>query len=945
MTLKPPPEIRLYYFVAMIAVLSSATGCATTSPAHFQKSAPRETIPQKTLDKLVPGTTTHRKISACINEYHGFLFTIEVERSIDKIKLVAKPAPQLSGAESIAVELARVHSVHIERFPGWHIRSIPPSRREHDPLDVLVPLEAPKGGMPRRLDAGTHYVFWAEMIAGKGTIAGTYDIPITLESAEKVVGTLNVEFTVWPMVLPDEGAVAAIGEVDHAGLFRHHLGGVAAGVTSATTWHNQPRSAEYDRLLSSTLQLLQSHRVTPLLSDLSPIVKVSGRGELDIDWSSYDGVVGPLMSGTAFANRVPLPVWPLPIENVLNPPEAKTLEGAGSQTLAKQFVQQCATHFQENGWLDRAFAFVEAAKDPSAESRNGGMAAVEVIRDAREDIRIASHGFPQDMSLYGWSNFAPEDASHVAIWITDAQFYDPRAMTNERGMGKRTWLSVGRPPFSGSASLHARPVDTLVLGWQADMLDAESVWLGCVNCWPDTAPFDPGACAQFDPSALIFPGSAFGLTEPVSTLRLKRVRETMQHAAYAKLLSQHGREHIAEALRKSLVGYAGTQAYRTHFADGRPNGWPDSEEVFENARQIMGKEMLRLSGGRASTREESNTASDLLWRTFITTTRGIRTRIDGTRVRVTGTPVAGKVEVQTWCTVSNQNRTPLRATASLLGVPASCVTQQEEMQIDLGGGASQRVGLSMNCGTEWLETARTSDLAVRVAQSDQSPLQTPIRLSLLVAEPTQRPPVIDGDLSDWAAAGNNVASDFLLIARECEGEEGCARPTLRTFAFTRRDADFLYVAINAEARPGPDPSTRRKGVTYDDLIPMDEEDLVEILIDPLNGATRSPADLYHIVIKRSGVYLNERGISTVPPVGERRAWQADLDVASRAQPNRWTAEVRIPLASFDRAGRVRGEIWGFNVTHYNAGQQEFSTWSGAEGNAYDPLSLGNLLLP
>ena len=38
-------------------------------------------------------------------------------------------------------------------------------------------------------------------------------------------------------------------------------------------------------------------------------------------------------------------------------------------------------------------------------------------------------------------------------------------------------------------------------------------------------------------------------------------------------------------------------------------------------------------------------------------------------------------------------------------------------------------------------------------------------------------------------------------------------------------------------------------------------------------------------------------------------------------------------------------IWGFNVTRFDAEHEEFSTWSGAVDNAYDPLSLGNLLLP
>ena len=70
----------------------------------------------------------------------------------------------------------------------------------------------------------------------------------------------------------------------------------------------------------------------------------------------------------------------------------------------------------------------------------------------------------------------------------------------------------------------------------------------------------------------------------------------------------------------------------------------------------------------------------------------------------------------------------------------------------------------------------------------------------------------------------------------------------------------------------------------------------------------------------------------------------DLKVATRSARDRWTVELRIPLSAFGPAA-FDNAIWGFNVTRFDAARQEFSTWSGAKGNAYDPLSLGNLALP
>ena len=81
-----------------------------------------------------------------------------------------------------------------------------------------------------------------------------------------------------------------------------------------------------------------------------------------------------------------------------------------------------------------------------------------------------------------------------------------------------------------------------------------------------------------------------------------------------------------------------------------------------------------------------------------------------------------------------------------------------------------------------------------------------------------------------------------------------------------------------------------------------------------------------------------------PPCGPRTPWAVDIEVATAASAQRWTAEIRVPLKDMSPDGHEH-TVWGFNLTRWDASRQEFSTWSGAVGNAYDPLSLGNLFLP
>ena len=54
--------------------------------------------------------------------------------------------------------------------------------------------------------------------------------------------------------------------------------------------------------------------------------------------------------------------------------------------------------------------------------------------------------------------------------------------------------------------------------------------------------------------------------------------------------------------------------------------------------------------------------------------------------------------------------------------------------------------------------------------------------------------------------------------------------------------------------------------------------------------------------------------------------------------------MRIPLSAFGLGG-MSPTIWGFNITRFDLEAKEFSTWSAAVRNAYDPASLGNLYFP
>ena len=903
--------------------------------------------------RLAAWTTNRVQLSGANNETVSFQFALRVtgapiSRPDFRIRPLRSSVGQIGRS---AVRLYRRHRVPIHHWPGWHIRSVSPEQRNANPLDVLVPYRAPRGGLPATLPPGQIWYFWVDVAIPKGTAAGGYSGPIELLSKEAVIGQVQVELNVWPFSLPDNTDIPFIAELNHRQLFSHHARFQGRPYRlSSDDWRDGPIGDRLDTLLNSTMRLLQRHRLTPVLPQLAPIVAVGAHDEVLLDWGQYDAVVAPYLDGRAFSNRVPLEVWPLPVDAVLRAgPGAEGVSGSADAGFTGAYLGKCAEHFARRGWLSRCYAVLPMVLPPSEETAGAVRRLVDIARQADARIPCLVRWYPQDLGPFGWVGYPkPDIGDSVDIWMPPAQFFDAEAMTAERAAGRKTWVAVDRPPFSGSSAVHAPARHVRVLSRQAQALGAQALFLGCVNEWPDAAGYPtPEDCIRVDPTVLIYPGGSFGLESPVPSVRLKHVRRSLQDAAYDKLLNQHGLEYVTRTVRESLVAWAGTDAYRTHFADGRPFAWAGQPGLFELAREIMARELVEAVHGKGLESRAEALARTTAWRRFMLETRQLRVLVDGVRVRSSGSSPAPAAEVECVLTVMNRRRVPFSGMARLVDLPDGWMTSEaDQRSVMVPPNAARQVRLTARATVIPTTPGGYMILPVELMDDDGRAYRREVRVSCVSARSVARPIQIDGDLSDWPAGATNVASDFVLIAGTSTDQsgDGTSGPRSATVGFVMRDADYLYVAVNCEAdsRTAPQQS-RRKIVRYDDLVPVGEE-LVEILIDPYNTGTRSPADLFHIVVKQSGADLTERGIHVEPPCGAHEPWPVDLEVATRVLSGRWCAELRIPLSAFGVSTAERS-VWGFNITRFDLAHQEFSTWSGAARNAYDPLSLGNLHLP
>lgn len=935
--------------VTMLAVGAGAA-CAPSGPA------PRLTV-EELLREPAESTPaapaaldpTRRRITltAAINETVSTAFAFESGSTAwEDVTLSASPfeGPAGSIAPS-AVEVYRIHAVPVARWPGWHIRTVPPELRPAGGIpDVLVPLDAPRGGLPNRVGPREALHFWVDLCVPKATGAGVYAGNIVLRSGDTDLARLDVELNVLPFVLPDDAGIVAITELDHRALANLHLPAAdAARLNAQQNWLTDPAAPAFLDLIHDTLRLLDRHRVAGVLPALAPDVTVDRSGETRLAWETYDAVAAPYLDGAVLDTRTPPKFWPLPTDAWFG--DLGRPASAGFERLRRDVLRRSAEHFGEQGWLPRAYL-----RPPDVPlGTSASISALHALASARAEAGVRAPLVaplcPQDMRPYGWIGYVgSSETDAVDVWCPPAQFLDPAALGSERARGRQVWFAPDRPPYSGTTSVFGSPGDTLVIGWQALQVGAEAVWLG--PALGDAGVTPPAAAASLHrgEGALLYSGAAFGLDRPVPSIRLKRLRRTMQDAAYVALLNTHGQEHITRALTETLGAQVGTQAYRTHFSDGRGAAWPAGWEAYELARSLLYEAMRDVAEGGRQRMKFEQIARSTAWRRLMTHLRTVSVEVEGTRLR----RLSGGEGLRADCTVVLVNRGRAPAGGELIwgSLPEGWSADPQRVAVaPVPAGGARRVTLAIFGTHAPVGPGGHVFLPITWRIDAEQTIEFAAPLSLVsavrVAEDA-RPPSIDGDLRDWPIGGANVAGDFALVSGPVAG--AWPRPTRGVVAYALSDSEYLYLGVSCDGPPeAPADAPRTNAVQYDDLVPSGEE-LIEILLDPLNAGTRSPADLYHVVVKPSGAVLTEQGIRFDPPCGARRPWPADVVAATRTIDDGWTAEVRIPRSALGGATSAE-TVCGLNITRFDDAHQELCTWSGAVGNAYDPMGLGNVLLP
>ena len=393
------------------------------------------------------------------------------------------------------------------------------------------------------------------------------------------VRSLDISLTVWPFVLPDAAGPEMVVDLDQRALFHHQVTRDGMRYDSPRILADHPDRDVLEGTLASAMRLLHDHRLSPRLPKLYPLAKIEAAGHLAVDWDDYDRVVSGYLDGSSYVDRQPARSWQIPFDETFpKPPAYGAMSSPTYSRLVREYFQSAAEHFNAKGWLARSYVKVPYADRMSTKACEATCHFGYIAHNADPRLRVLSQLFPQDVTDSGRYEFRPCEhlADDVDIWAPKAQFFDRDAIA--RDFNSAAWMTLDRPPYSGSIAVCAPAVDTRMIAWQGKVAGVEAIRLGTANDWPtgDNADGSPQSCIDRSAQTLIYPGTPFGLVEPVPSLRLKRLRRGVQDVAYLELLRSRGREYVAKTLLDSLVSRPGASAY---FVDGKQHPWVDRKSV------------------------------------------------------------------------------------------------------------------------------------------------------------------------------------------------------------------------------------------------------------------------------------------------------------------------------------------------------------------------------
>jgi hypothetical protein len=565
--LKQLPRLVTATLARTVLSLLLAAPLAARAADVWVASSTEKIRPQTRAPQPLPGAAV---LTAARNEFEAF--QVAVTGAASGVSVTASPlsgpgtidAPRLYREELISVWNASAADGAVGAFP-----------------DALVPDVDEFDGQKRKafpftVPAGETRVVFVEYQVPVGAAPGLYTGEVVVHAAGAADVRVPVSLTVHDFALPSTSSLKSFFQLFYTDLSQGH------------------------RVSGAELTAL---RVKYLRAGLDHRISISGVDDGNLDLDHLAQYYGPYLDGTAPTR---LPGAKLTSFQYLGSNHG---QDAASQVAG---YARWGSYFDGRGWLDRLFDYT--CDEPPLTCQWSDIAA---------RARVVKQGDPRIRTLV--TTTVQQATSNGAISAIDLLVPVVNEMNDRPG---NTFAGLQRPAYDGFlASAPAKELwmyqscmshgcggyvdignpaasDLYYTGWPSYMIDAEGVrarsmeWLSFLykatgelywetgwamqngDAWNDQYYFSGNG-----DGTLFYPGTPdrIGGTShvPVSSLRLKLLREGMEDFEYLKALKEAGDPALAEAIATQLF----------------PNGW-SSPKVADllSARELIAHRVLELTG-------------------------------------------------------------------------------------------------------------------------------------------------------------------------------------------------------------------------------------------------------------------------------------------------------------------------------------------------------------
>ena len=472
-----------------------------------------------------PRSTVEARVKSARNEAEAFQVVV---RAGDKgLKGGSIVASDLKGDGGRLIEKRHV-SVFREQY--LEVRTPSPRSRELPGIDpdALIPVPAEPGakrpekaprfiGSPFMIPPEFNQPFWVEIRVPKDASAGDYAGTVTVSAEEEKPIVVPVTLTVWDFTLPDTPSL------------RTNFGGLGRRLLTGHPSY-KPDTPPYRALERRYAEVMAAHRLCP---PVPPYLRPKE---------------GPDGSVSTKESHAGLKEW---IESFhLTGYEIKLIgdDPAGKDRERNiKMIRSTWAYLKENGWEKLAYVYV--IDEPNDKK------AYEEVRRRAQMVHEAQPG----LKVLCTEQPAPSDPSwgtlvgSVDIWVPLWTLFDEKTVTERQRAGEEVWSYTALCQGKAGGDTPYWEIDFPLLNYRIPAWTSRRYGLTGLLYWTVVYWTDGDVWAnpltynrQYNgEGSLFYPGGDAGVEGPVTSMRLKALRDGLEDYEYLLLAGDAGLEMAA----------------------------------------------------------------------------------------------------------------------------------------------------------------------------------------------------------------------------------------------------------------------------------------------------------------------------------------------------------------------------------------------------------------